>query len=156
MLTRRTSFKWSRILRKRPPCTAASHEGLIRRKDKIESGRPRRSEPPTSVRFATTPYMLQEEPSPSQAPTMHSGAKRGPYSPKSQNCFRSAPMVRATRVSSFSLAHTAPRGVCTRMAPFVGPEVCHKAALFDKKTKSIPVCTNGASHPHRSALPSPY
>ena len=64
--------------------------GLIRQKDKIESGRRQRSERPTCIRFADYLLTMQAQPDPSQSPTMHSGATRGPYSPKTQNLVLSA------------------------------------------------------------------
>ena len=98
MPIRHACVKWNRTRRKRPPCTAAPHEGLIRRNRKIVSVRRQWSQPPGSWHFASTRCVSQVEPDPSQVPAMHSGATRGPYSPKPQNRFRSTTMEPAARL----------------------------------------------------------
>ena len=127
-------------------------DGLNCQKDEIESGRHQWSEPPSINCFAEHLLTQQTETDPLQPPTKHSGAARGPYSPKPQNRFRSAPKGPPTRLCALCWLGTAVLEGSRHTSAFVRPHRRHNAASFAKKTKSSLVCPDGASRPPPYAL----
>ena len=130
----------------------APQAALNCQKDKIESGRPRWSEPPTCIRFADYILTLEAERDPSHSPTMHSGAARGPYSPKPQNRFRSAPKGPPTRLCALCWLGRAVLEGSRHTSAFVRPHRRHtlphlpkrqnraRSTLMERATHIRPLC----------------
>ena len=127
--------------------------GLIRQKDKIESGRRQRSERPTCIRFAD--YLLTHAGTAGPITIAHHAQRRHTrplFAENTKSCSIGA-MERAGRLIALCSARMAASGILRRVARFVGPQASQtRSILFAKKTKSSPVDPDGASHPHPSAL----
>ena len=111
--------------------------GPIRQKDEIESGRRQWSEPIASIRFADWLSILQVERDPSQSPTMHSAATRGPYSPKSQNRVRSMPLERPVRPTALCWLGMSVSDIPRRVARLLEPHGRHTRPYLPKRRKRV-------------------